>query len=100
MSQLIVISAIGSDRKGVVQDLTKVVLGCGGTIEESRMTTLGSEFAMLLLVSGNWHLRNRLDRELEKLSESTALRDQLMDNAAHFRKRKEEAGFTLSLEEI
>jgi len=73
MSQLIVISAIGSDRTGVVQDLTKVVLGCGGNIEESRMATLGSEFAMLLLVSGNWHLRNRLDRELEKLSESSGL---------------------------
>jgi glycine cleavage system transcriptional repressor len=70
MSQLLVISAIGSDRTGVVQDLTKVVLACGGNIEESRMTTLGSEFAMLLLVSGNWHLRNRLDRELEKLGES------------------------------
>ena len=70
MSQLLVISAIGSDRTGIVQDLTKVVLACGGNIEESRMTTLGSEFAMLLLISGNWHLRSRLDRELEKLGES------------------------------
>jgi glycine cleavage system transcriptional repressor len=48
MAQHIVISAIGNDRTGVVQDLTKVVLSCGGNIEESRMTTLGSEFAMLL----------------------------------------------------
>ncbi len=67
MSQLIVISTIGSDRKGVVQDLTKVVLACGGNIEESRMTTLGSEFAMLLLVSGNWHTLSRLEQGLDKL---------------------------------
>ena len=67
MSQLIVISAIGNDRSGVVQDLTKVVLSCGGNIEESRMTTLGSEFAMLLLVSGNWHTLSRLEKELDKL---------------------------------
>ena len=53
MSQLIVISAVGTVRTGVVQDLTKVILSCDGNIEESRMTTLGSEFAMLLLVSGN-----------------------------------------------
>jgi len=70
MSQLIVISAIGTDRTGVVQDLTKVVLACGGNIEESRMTTLGAEFAMLLLVSGNWHTLSRLEKSLDKLCES------------------------------
>jgi glycine cleavage system transcriptional repressor len=70
MSQLIVISAVGTDRTGVVQDLTKVILSCGGNIEESRMTTLGSEFAMLLLVSGNWHTLNRLEQGLDKLCAS------------------------------
>jgi len=73
MSQLIVISAVGSDRTGVVQDLTKVVLSCGGNIEESRMTTLGSEFAMLLLVSGNWHTLNRLEQGLDKLRKGDQL---------------------------
>jgi glycine cleavage system transcriptional repressor len=73
MSQLIVISAIGTDRKGAVQDLTKVVLACGGNIEESRMTTLGSEFAMLLLVSGNWHTLSRLEQGLDKLCAGGAL---------------------------
>ena len=33
---------------------------------------------------------------LEKLSESTALRDKLMGNADHFRRRMAEAGFTLA----
>ena len=61
MSQLIVISAVGTDRTGVVQDITKAVLACGGNIEESRMSTLGKEFAMLLLVSGSWHTLNRLE---------------------------------------
>ncbi|MEJ2258808.1 MAG: ACT domain-containing protein [Woeseiaceae bacterium] len=73
MSQLIVISAVGTDRTGVVQDLTKVILACGGNIEESRMTTLGSEFAMLLLVSGNWHTLSRLEQGLDKLSEKSDL---------------------------
>lgn len=73
MSQLIVISAIGTDRTGVVQDLTKVILACGGNIEESRMTTLGREFAMLLLVSGNWHTLSRLEQGLDKLRQSSGL---------------------------
>ena len=73
MSQLIVISAVGLDRTGVVQDLTKVILACGGNIEESRMTTLGSEFAMLLLVSGNWATLNKLEQGLNKLGDGKDL---------------------------
>ena len=73
MSQLIVISAVGTDRTGVVQDLTKVILSCGGNIEESRMSTLGSEFAMLLLVSGNWATLNKLEQGLNKLGDGKDL---------------------------
>ena len=73
MTQLIVISAVGTDRTGVVQDISKVILACGGNIEESRMTILGSEFAMLMLVSGNWHTLSRLESGLEKLSANDSL---------------------------
>ncbi len=73
MSQLIVLSAIGSDRTGVVQDITQVILSCGGNIEESRMTTLGSEFAVLMLVSGSWHTLTRLESALEKLTKNDDL---------------------------
>ena len=37
------------------------------------MTTLGREFAMLLLVSGNWHTLNRLEQGLDKLRQSSDL---------------------------
>ena len=73
MNQLIVISAIGRDRPGVVHELTHVVLECGGNILESRMTALGSEFAMLLLVSGSWHTPARLEAALEKLASGSEL---------------------------
>ena len=73
MTQLIVLSAIGTNRTGVVQDITKVILACGGNIEESRMTALGAEFAMLMLVSGNWHTLDRLERELGKLDKDDHL---------------------------
>ncbi len=73
MKQLIVLSAVGEDRTGVVNDISQVILDCGGNIEESRMTTLGSDFAMLLLISGNWHTLTRLREALDKLSKDSAL---------------------------
>ena len=68
MSQLIVLSAVGTDRAGVVNDITRVILDCGGNIEESRMAALGAEFAVLMLISGNWHTLNKLETALEKLT--------------------------------
>ncbi len=73
MKELIVISAIGSDRTGLVFDVTRVILDCGGNMLESRMTALGSEFAMLMLVSGHWHTLTKLESEFKKLSESANL---------------------------
>lgn len=73
MKQHLAVSAIGGDRTGIVHELTRVISECGGSISESRMATLGSEFAMLLLVSGNWHSLAKLETELKKLADSAGL---------------------------
>jgi glycine cleavage system transcriptional repressor len=73
MKQHLAVSAIGSDRTGMVHELTRVITDCGGSIAESRMAALGSEFAMLMLVSGNWHALVRIESELARLAESGAL---------------------------
>lgn len=73
VTQLVVLSVIGTDRAGVVNDLSKVILECGGNIEESRMTALGTEFAMLLLVSGNWATVGKLEKALNKLAKDKPL---------------------------
>jgi glycine cleavage system transcriptional repressor len=70
MKQYLAVSAIGSDRPGMVHDLTRVISDCGGNIAESRMAALGSEFAMLLLVNGNWHALARIESELTRLTEN------------------------------
>jgi glycine cleavage system transcriptional repressor len=71
--QFIVISALGNDRTGLVYDLTRVVLDCSGNIVDSRMSALGSEFAVLMLVSGNWHTLAKLETELKKLSDASGI---------------------------
>ena len=68
MSQLIVLSLIGTDHPGVVKDISKTIFDCGGNIEESRMTTLGAEFAVLMLISGNWHTPAKLEKALSDLA--------------------------------
>lgn len=45
-------SAIGHDRPGIVADLAELIFECDCNLEDSRMTILGSEFAVLLLLSG------------------------------------------------
>lgn len=73
MKQHIAVSAIGTDRTGLVHELTKVISDCGGNISESRMASLGSEFAMVLLVAGNWHSLAKLETELKKLGDAAGL---------------------------
>jgi len=47
-----VVRAIGSDRIGVVDDVSEVVEMTSCNIEESKMSVLGGEFAVMMLVSG------------------------------------------------
>ena len=54
MSNLLIISALGKDRPGIVNDLSRAVLDHGCSILDSRMTVLGGEFAVIMMVSGNW----------------------------------------------
>ena len=46
----LIISAVGSDRPGIVSELTGIITNHGGNIEESRMTRLGSDFTIIMLV--------------------------------------------------
>src|SRR5687768_12148908 len=75
--QHLAVSVIGTDRTGLVHEFTRVVTDCGGSIGESRMASLGSEFAMLLLVSGNWHALAKLETELKRFAEGANLGIQL-----------------------
>jgi glycine cleavage system transcriptional repressor len=53
MRRFAILTAIGSDRVGIVDDLTTAILEKQCNIEESRMAVLGGEFAVMLLLSGS-----------------------------------------------
>ena len=47
----LIISATGLDEPGIVSEITGVITRHGGNIEESRMSKMGSDFAIIMLVS-------------------------------------------------
>ncbi len=60
----LVISALGEDRPGIVNDMSRTILDAGCSILDSRMTVLGGEFAMILLVSGQWNAIAKFEQSL------------------------------------
>jgi len=67
------ITAVGSDRIGIVDDIASAVLERDCNIEESRMALLGGEFAALLLVSGETAAIGRLLDETPALGAKLGL---------------------------
>jgi glycine cleavage system transcriptional repressor len=68
---LLAVSVLGQDRPGLVHELTRLVADAGGNLIESRMTGLGNQFAILMLIGGNWHAVGKVERELQKLQGGT-----------------------------
>lgn len=48
-----VLTAVGPDRPGLVQEIASVIHGAKANLEDSRMAILGGEFALILLFSGS-----------------------------------------------
>jgi len=68
MSDYLVISAIGKDKPGIVNELSKVIHNQQCSIDDSRMTVLGGEFALILLVSGKWNAISKLEELIPPLA--------------------------------
>lgn len=65
----IVLTLTGTDRVGIVDDVTELLLDLSGNIETSRMARLGGEFAILMLVSLPSEQLTNLDRVTGTLTE-------------------------------
>jgi len=73
MNQSIVITAVGADRPGIVNELTEVLLNTSLNVEDSRMSVLGGEFAVMLLVTGNTASIDSLKQQQETLAKKLNL---------------------------
>lgn len=64
-----VVTAIGRDRRGTVEMITDVVVEQFANIEESRMARLGGEFAVIMLLSLPDENLEKLEQNLEGLTD-------------------------------
>ncbi len=69
----LVISALGKDRPGIVNTLSKVALDSGCNISNSRMAVLGGEFALILLINGAEDAVAAMQKRLPALEEQLQL---------------------------
>lgn len=73
MSKHLVISALGSDHPGIVNALAKKIADHDCNIEDSRMMVLGGEFAIMLMVSGNWNTIAKLQDSMPMLEQELGM---------------------------
>jgi len=73
MENLLVITAVGKDRPGIVDQLSMAILESGCNINDSRMTVLGGEFAIILLISAKWNALAKLENQLPALGDQLEL---------------------------
>lgn len=69
----LVITATGEDQVGLVQRFTSRIVDAGCNIEESRMSLLGGQFAIIMLVSGRWDALTKLEDRLTSVGAELGL---------------------------
>ena len=69
----LVITASGEDKVGLVDRLSSKIAESGCNIEESRMSVLGGQFALIMLISGPWNALSKLDGQMELLGDQLGL---------------------------
>ena len=72
-SHHLVISALGDDKPGLIDGLSRHILDSGCNVEDSRMTVLGGDFAILILVTGNWNNVAKLEAQLPAIQQDLGM---------------------------
>lgn len=73
MEHHLVITAVGQDRPDIVNQITRHVSDCGCNIVDSRLALYGSEFTLIMLLSGNWNAITRIETTLPLKSQELDL---------------------------
>ena len=73
MAQHLVITAIGSDRPGVCNQVVHLVTQAGCNIVDSRIALFGNEFTLIMLIAGNMSSITRVETTLPLLGQELDL---------------------------
>jgi glycine cleavage system transcriptional repressor len=73
MDQHVILTAIGADRPGLVDEVSQFIFQRGGNIADSRMVNLRGQFAIMVLLSGSPETVSRLESDLGGLCAKAGL---------------------------
>ena len=73
MSYHAILTAIGVDRPGLVDEVSAYIFDRGGNIADSRMVNLRGQFAMMVLLSAPEAVMSRLRSDLPQLQQQSGL---------------------------
>lgn len=73
LDQYLVVSVLGEDQPGIVNELSKAVYAGGCNVVDSRMSVLGGECALILLVAGPEQAIRGLEEALPRLQQDLGL---------------------------
>jgi glycine cleavage system transcriptional repressor len=74
MKQQLVLNVIGDQQTALVERLTRAIRDSGAGIIDSRMTTMGGEFMIIMLLAGPWDAIAKLEGMLPKLEKELSAR--------------------------
>lgn len=77
MTRHAVLTAIGEDRPGLVEEVSEFILAHGGSIEDSRMANLQGQFAIVMLVAAAPEAIEQLGGDLDALGSRTGIHARL-----------------------
>ena len=83
MPQQLVVTAIGTDRTGIVSKLARLVTDCNCNITDSRMAIFGGEFTFIMLLSGDPPAISRIEHLLPGLGLELDLTTMTKRTSAH-----------------
>ncbi len=78
MPQHAVLTAVGADRPGLVESISRFLLERRANIEDSRMVNLRGQFAIMLLISAHGPQLEIIAEELEAFAKPLGLRGQVV----------------------
>jgi glycine cleavage system transcriptional repressor len=77
-----ILTALGTDRPGIVDELSQFIFDRGGNIEDSRMVNLRGQFAIMVLVGGKGDVIERIGKDLPEFARRSGLNAELRPAAA------------------
>ncbi|MFT5163995.1 MAG: glycine cleavage system transcriptional repressor, partial [Alteromonadaceae bacterium] len=82
-TQYLVVTAIGTDRTGIISDLTRLVNDCSCNILDSRMAIFGLEFTFIMLLSGDRMAISKVENSLPSTSHELGLLTMMKRTSRH-----------------